>query len=333
VVERDRNQAEFKRNLEDYLALVAPEEKVAFGQRAVAAQSGALAQVAGRYGVDQSVLGSIWGVESYFGTKRGTIPVISATSTLAYEGRRRALFESHLMDALRIIQNGDARPEEFLGSWAGASGHTQLMPNAFMRHATDFDGDGRRDVWGENPIDAFATTARFLTDAGWRSGQTWGLEVVLPQGYSGPTGRGTRQSVSAWQAAGVRAARGTIPDHGPAALLAPMGVGRPAFLVFANFNAILRYNPSENYGLGVGYLASRLAGQGPLVGSFGADRYGLTLEQRKALQRGLTRAGFDAGTPDGVLGDKTEAAIRAYQASRGLEQTGQPSPDLLRMLG
>ncbi len=334
VIERDRNQTEFTRTLEDYLAIVAPEEKVAFGRRAFAQQSVALDQVAAQYGVPAQVMASIWGVESYFGTKRGKIPVISATSTLAWEGRRGRFFESNLMDALRIVQTGDAQPVQLVGSWAGAMGHTQLIPNAYQEHSVDFDGDGRRDIWSENPIDAFATTARFLTRAGWRRGEPWALEVRLPDGYSGPTGRGSRAPVSQFESLGVRAARGgSLPDYGSAAVVAPMGVGKPAFLVFHNFNMILRYNPSENYGLAVSYLADRLAGGGPLVGEFGRDATGLTLDDRKSLQRGLTRAGFDAGTPDGVIGKKTEAAIEGYQRSQGLAVTGVPSRALLDRLG
>jgi membrane-bound lytic murein transglycosylase B len=333
VIERDRNQTEFKRSLEDYLAIVAPDDKVTFGQRLFAKQRSALTSVEEQYGVPAQVMASIWGVESYFGTKRGKIPVISATSTLAWEGRRGRFFESNLMDALRIVQSGDARPAQLVGSWAGAMGHTQLIPNAYQTHSVDFDGDGRRDIWSDNPIDAFATTARFLSRAGWRRGQPWGVEVRLPTGYSGPMGRKSRAAVSRFTELGVRTARGgALPDGGSAAILAPMGVGRPAFLVFHNFNMILRYNPSENYGLAVGYLADRLAGGAPLVGDFGPDSTGLTLADRKALQSGLTRAGFDAGTPDGVIGKKTEAAISAYQKAKGLAVTGQPSRALLAML-
>ncbi|WP_425099645.1 lytic murein transglycosylase [Tropicibacter sp. S64] len=333
VVERDRNQTEFKRSLEDYLAIVAPEEKVQFGRPQFARQRGTLGRIEAQYGVPPHILAGVWGLESYFGTKRGTIPVISATSTLAWEGRRGSFFESNLMDALRIVQTGDATPSQLVGSWAGAMGHTQLIPNAYQANAVDFNGDGKRDIWTDDPTDALATTARFLSRAGWRRGQIWGLEVTVPQGYSGPTGRGNRQSVGAWSALGVRAAKGgSLPDHGPAALLAPMGIGRPTFLVYHNFTIILRYNPSENYGLGVGYMADRLNGAGPLSGTFGPDSNGLTLEDRKAIQAGLTRRGYDAGTPDGVIGKKTEAAISAYQQAEGLAVTGQPSKALLARL-
>lgn len=334
VIERDRNQTEFRRTLEDYLAITAPEDKIGFGRRAFAAQRQTLRQVETKYGVPPHILASIWGLESYFGTKKGTIPVISATSTLAWEGRRGRFFEANLMDALRIIQTGDGRPDQLVGSWAGAMGHTQLIPNAYQQHAVDFDGDGRRDIWSSDPTDAFATTARFLSNAGWRKGQTWGLEVTLPETFNpGLTGRGKKRSVSDWRARGVSPARGgSLPDHGSAAVLAPMGIGRPAFLVFRNFDMILRYNPSENYGLAVGYMADRLNGGGSLVGRFGRDKNGLTLEDRKAIQRGLNSRGFNVGTVDGVFGKKTDAAIRGWQQANGLPATGVPSRDLLRLL-
>ncbi|MGH1412814.1 MAG: lytic murein transglycosylase [Pelagimonas sp.] len=333
VIDRDRNQTEFKRSLEDYLAIVAPEEKVAIGRKSYASQRKALAQVEARYGVPSEVLASIWGLESYFGTKRGTIPVISATSTLAWEGRRGRFFESNLMNALRIVQSGDAKPSQLTGSWAGAMGHTQLIPDAYQAHAVDFDGDGKRDIWSDNPIDAFATTARFLQKAGWRKGQSWGLEVTLPAGFSAGIGHKNKRSVDSWRALGVKAAAGgSLPNHGSAAILAPMGRDKPAFLVFHNFNMIKRYNPSDNYALGVGYMAGRLAGGGPLKTRFGPDKYGLVLQDRKDLQSGLSRAGFDAGRPDGVIGKKTEAAIRGFEQARGLPVTGKPSQALLRLL-
>lgn len=333
VIERDRNQTEFRRTLEDYIAIVAPEEKLRFGRPLYARHLSTLKRVESRFGVAPEILAAIWGIESYFGTKRGKIPVISATSTLAWEGRRGRFFESNLMDALRIIQTKDARPAQLVGSWAGAMGHTQLIPNAYQAHAVDFDGDGRRDIWGNDPTDAFATTASFLSKAGWRRGAGWAVEVILPPGFAAATGRKVRRSVSDWRALGVRSARGgALPDYGSAAVLAPMGVTKPAFLTFSNFNRILRYNPSENYGLAVSYLAGRLAGNGPLVGDFGRDKHGLTLDDRKALQRGLARAGFAPGTPDGVLGKKTEAAISAYQRARGLPVTGTPSQALLDAL-
>ena len=333
VVERDRNQTEFTRTLEDYLAIVAPEEKVQFGRGQVATQRNVLARVEDTYGVPPEVIGALWGMESYFGTRRGTINVFSATSTLAWEGRRGTFFEAQLMSALRLLQAGDARASEMVGSWAGTMGHTQMMPDVYETYAVDFDGDGRRHIWGDDPADALASTARFLERRGWRRGQPWGLEVIVPAGYSGPTGRGSDRPVSSWRAAGIVPARGgALPEAGEAALLIPEGPGTPAFLVYHNFEVIRRYNPSTNYALALGYLSGRLAGGGPLVGEFGPDANGLTLEDRKSIQTGLSRRGYDAGTADGVVGDRTEAAISAWQRDQGLPVTGEPSRALLASL-
>ena len=329
VVERDRNQTEVERTLEDYLAIVANETKVQQGRAALRQRGALLSQIEGRYGVPANVVAAIWGMESNYGTRRGDIPVISATSTLAYDGRRGDFFEKQLMAALRILQRGDVPASRLTGSWAGAMGHTQFIPTTFEAYAVDFGGDGRRDIWSDDPTDGLASAAAYLSKSGWRTGQPWGLEVSVPAGVSGG-----RRSVGEWRALGVtRAGGGAVPDHGSAALLRPMGSAGPAFLAFRNFNVILRYNNAEKYGIGVGHLSDRLAGGGPIRADFGPDRYGMTIEDRKALQRGLNAAGFDAGTPDGVLGKKTEAAIRAYQQRVGLPVTGTPTRELLSRLG
>jgi lytic murein transglycosylase len=334
VVERDRNQTETKRSLEDYLAIVANDTKVAEGRRKRAAFSGILGEIERRYGVPANVVAAVWGMESNYGARRGDIPVISAVSTLAYDGRRGAFFEKQLMAALRILARRDVSAANLTGSWAGAMGHTQFIPTTFEAYAVDFRGDGRRDIWSDDPTDALASAAAYLAKSGWRSGQPWGLEISLPAGFSsGLAGRGNKRSIASWRDLGVRTASGgTLPDHGSAALLLPQGPNAPAFLVFSNFNAILRYNNSENYGIGIGYLSDRINGAGPLRKAFPPDRNGLTINDRKELQRLLTARGFDAGVADGVLGAKSQAAISAYQRSIGVAVTGEPSLTLLASL-
>ena len=335
VVERDRKQTEFTRTLQDYMAIVASDEKVATGRRKYAAQRGLLGEIEARYGVPANVVAAIWGVESRYGVRRGDISVISATSTLAYDGRRGAFFEKQLIAALKILQNGDVSVAGMTGSWAGAMGHTQFIPTTYEAYAVDFRGDGRRDIWSEDPTDALASAAAYLSRSGWKRGQKWGLEVRLPSGFNpGLAGRGIKKSASEWAALGVAAANGgSLPNHGPGSILIPMGAGGPAFLVFRNFSVLLRYNNSENYALGVGHLSDRLAGGGPIRGSFPPDRYGLRIADRQRLQERLTAAGYDTGGADGVLGKKTEAAIRAYQQANGLPVTGEPSRELLARLG
>jgi lytic murein transglycosylase len=334
VVERDRNQTEFRRSTEDYLALVAGEEDVALGRARVRPVRPVLGEIEAATGVPAGVVAAIWGVETRFGTRLGTIPVISATSTLAWEGRRGRFFEAQLLAALQILQTGDTVPARLTGSWAGAMGHTQFMPTVYREYAVDFRGDGRRDIWSGDPTDALASAANYLRRHGWRRGAPWGMEVLLPAGFdTGASGRGNRRPVAAWHAAGVRTASGgPLPDHGPAAIHAPAGADGPAWILYSNFDVILRYNPSTNYGIGVGYMAGRLEGAGPLSRGFGPDATGLTQDERRELQRRLTAAGFDAGTPDGVIGRRTEAAIRSAQAALGLPVTGTASPDLLSRL-
>ncbi|MEZ5751981.1 MAG: lytic murein transglycosylase [Paracoccaceae bacterium] len=299
VVTRDRNQTEFTRTLEDYLSIAVSDERVEKGRIAFARYRGVLSEIEARFGVDPAILTAIWGLESYYGERQGLIPVISATSTLAYEGRRGRYFERELIAALHIVQNGDIPAARMTGSWAGAMGHTQCMPTVFQDYAVDFRGDGRRDIWSEDPTDALATTAAYLQRHGWQRGLRWGAE------------------------AGAGAPEGTV--------IQPQA-GGPRFVTTRNFRVIKRYNPSDAYALGVGHLADRIAGGGPLRGSFPPDANGMTRADRMALQQRLTARGFDTQGADGVIGRNTEAAIRAYQASVGAPVTGTPSLELLRAL-
>lgn len=331
VIEKDRNQTEFKRTTEDYLNIAASDERVSMGRQKYGAYSGVLNALQSRYGVDAQIIAAVWGLESFFGTRRGNVPVISALSTLAYEGRRGAFFEGQLTAALKILQRGDTTPGQMVGSWAGAMGHTQFIPTSYLEFAVDYTGDGRADIWAEDPSDALASTAAYLSRSGWSRGLPWGMEVQLPSGFNaGLLGRGKGKSAAEWQALGVRSASGRSLAAG--SILAPGGVGGPAFLLTSNFNVILRYNNAENYALGVGHLSDRLAGGGALSAAFGPDANGLTKSDRQELQRLLTSRGFDTGGTDGVIGAKSQTAIEGFQASRGLAVTGSPSAELLRML-
>lgn len=300
AITRDRNQPESSRTLEDYLSIAVSDERLAKGRAAYARNRALLSTLEQRYGVDGTIITAVWGLESFYGERRGDVSVIAATSTLAYEGRRAAFFEQQLMAALRILQNGDITPEGMTGSWAGAMGHTQFIPTSYEAYAVDFNGDGRRDIWSDDPTDALASTASYLARSGWTRGVRWGGEV------------------------GNGAPGGTI--------IQPQA-GGPRFAVTGNFRAIKRYNNSDLYAIGVGHLADRIGGAGPLRGSFPPDANGLTKNDRIALQQRLTAQGFDTGGADGVLGNKSRAAISAYQTRSGLPATGQPSLTLLRSLG
>ncbi len=334
VVERDRNQTEFTRTLEDYLSIAASDERLAKGRANFAQYRSLLSEIEGRYGVESHVVTAVWGLESMYGERRGTIPVISATATLAYDGRRGAFFEQQLTAALRILQNGDTTPDRMTGSWAGAMGHTQFIPTTYLSFAVDFRGDGRRDIWSDDPTDGLASAANYLARSGWTRGQPWGIEVRLPAGFDcGQTGRGTTRPVSDWNAQGVRDMDGRpLPDHGAASIIIPAGASGPAFMTFRNFTVITRYNNSENYVIGVGHLSDRLRGGPEIRGAFPPDAQGLTKSDRQEIQRRLTAAGFDTQGADGVIGPNTRSAISAFQSARGLPVTGEPSPALLAAL-
>jgi lytic murein transglycosylase len=329
VIENDRKQFQDRRTLEDYIAIAATDARLSTGAKMTAQHKRLLADIERQFGVEAEVLLAIWGMESSYGARRGSTPVVSALSTLGYASRRAAFFEGQLVAALRILQRGDIAPAKMTGSWAGAMGHTQFIPTTFESHAVDFRGDGRRDIWADDPTDALASAANYLRASGWNRGQLWGLEVRLPQGGAALE----TLPVAEWSAKGVRRADGrALPDHGPAQLILPGGAGGPAFLLFRNYWVFRKYNDSMKYALAVGHLSDRLAGGKALVGSFGADAEGLTLDERKEMQERLTRAGFDTDGADGVIGDKTTTAIRAYEAARGLAVTGIASQALLRHL-
>jgi lytic murein transglycosylase len=334
VIERDRNQTEFTRTLEDYLAIAASDERVTTGRQMLRQHGQTLAEIEARFGVEPQVVTAIWGMESNYGARRGNVQVVSALSTLAYDGRRGAFFEQQLVAALRILQNGDVSPAGMTGSWAGAMGHTQFIPTSYLGYAVDFRGDGRRDIWSDDPTDALASAANYLSRSGWRRGQPWGVEVRLPQGFNtGQTGRNVTRAPSAWAAAGVSDMDGrVVPDHGPASILIPQGPSGPAFMIFRNFTVITRYNNSVNYVIGIGHLSDRLAGGPPIRGSFPPDAQGMSIADRQELQQRLTAAGFDTQGTDGVIGPNTRAAIGGYQQRAGLVVTGEPSLDLLARL-
>ena len=334
VIERDRNQTEFTRTLEDYLAIAASDDRISTGRAKLRAHKSTLAAIEAKYGVEARVVTAIWGLESRYGARRGDIPVISALSTLGYDGRRGAFFEGQLIAALKILANGDVRAADMTGSWAGAMGHTQFIPTSYLSFAVDFNGDGRRDIWSDDPTDALASTAAYLKRSGWTRGQPWGVEVRLPKGFdTARTGRGKNQNPDAWAAQGVRDMNGArVPNHGPASILIPAGATGPAFMVFRNFTAISRYNNSVLYVIGIGHLSDRLIGGPPVRGNFPPDAQGMTIRDRKELQQRLTDAGFDTDGADGVIGANSRKAISAYQRKLGLPDTGEPSIALLNRL-
>ena len=333
VIDKLNFQPEFKTPIWDYLAALVDDERVADGQARLAQHAEVLARVAQRYGVDPATVVAVWGVESNFGQSFGNAPLVQSLGTLSCLGRRQPYFRTEFYAALRILQAGHIAPEQFKGSWAGAFGHTQFMPSTFERLAVDFDGDGRADLMNST-ADALASTANFLAKAGWQSGQPWGFEVKLPPDL--PTrgeGRRVKRPMSEWAARGlVRADGSPLPATGSAGLMLPAGERGPAFLVTRNFDAIYSYNAAESYGLAIAHLADRLRGGGPFATPWPTDDPGLSRAERRELQTLLTARGHDIGAIDGMLGEKTRAAVRAEQQRLGMEPSGRAGQKLLKAL-
>jgi lytic murein transglycosylase len=334
VVRNDRHQNEFTKTIWDYLDTAVSADRIAHGLKALKTQGDTLLRIEATYGVDAEVVAAIWGLESAYGAVRGDILTLHALATLAYDGRRGAFFEGELIAALKILQLGDASAATLRGSWAGAMGHTQFMPSSWHAFAVDFTADGKRDIWGDDPTDALASTAAYLAGKGWVKGAPWGAEITLPPGFNYDlTTERVKKPVADWQAMGVRLADGTdLPNHGPASVLLPGGHRGAAFLIFQNFHVIETYNTADAYVIAVGHLADRLRGAGPILAPWPRDERALSFEERVALQKRLTAAGFDTGGVDAKMGPKTVAAIKAFQKASGRVPDGFPSLSVLQAL-
>lgn len=334
VVERDRNQSEFTKTIWVYLDSAASEARIRNGKAALKKHAALLERIEAQYGVQKEIIVAIWGLESAYGTFRGSKPVIQSMASLAYEGRRKPFFEAQLIAALKILEQGHTSPAQLTGSWAGAMGHTQFMPTSFQSLAVDYTGDGRRDIWGDDPTDALASTAHYLQKNGWLTGVPWGVEVRLPAGFDYlQANRGIERLPSAWAARGVLDMTGQpVPDHGVASVLLPAGHQGAAFLVFRNFEVLEHYNTADAYVVGVGHLADRIQGGPAIQGNWPREDRALTLPERLELQRRLTAAGFDTRGIDGKIGPLTINAVRMYQQSLGEVPDGYASLAVLKRL-
>lgn len=334
VIAKDRNQSEFVKQIWDYLDSAASPVRIRNGVSAMRRYKRVFDRIETRFGVDRHVVAAIWGVESAYGTTRGDIPVIEALATLAFDGRRGRFFTGQLLEALRILQAGDTTPRLMTGSWAGAMGHTQFIPSSFRAFAVDGDGDGKRDIWSDDPTDALASTAAYLARHGWRKGQPWGVEVRLPDEFDYSLARrDLRESPSYFTALGVRGVDGrAVPNYGRGSILLPAGAQGAAFMIFDNFAVLERYNKADAYVIGVGHLSDRLRGGAPVHGDWPRGYRPLSFDEKKQMQRILKSKGFLDDKVDGLIGPNTINAIRDFQRTIGVPPDGYPSKTLLGQL-
>jgi membrane-bound lytic murein transglycosylase B len=335
------NQPEFNQKLWQYLNRATSDWKITAGKQKAKQYAPLLARIEKDFGVEPSFMLGVWGIESAFGDpvveKNHMRPIVPSLATLAWgEPRRRRYWESELINALSIVQRGWGAPDEMVGSWAGAMGHTQWMPEVWLHVGIDYDGDGKISPFGA-PDDALASTAHYFVErGGYRRGEHWGYEVRMPAVHGGKASHasGKPRSYAAWQAQGVTRADGAaFPRPGDSARPWVPTPGGPAFLLGANFFAAKSYNPSMSYALALCHIGDRCLGGAPFVQQFPGGEPAPTLAEIQEIQTRLTKLGFDTGGADGRIGGATTLAVRNYQRKIGMDPAdGYPGTGLLTRL-
>lgn len=332
VFKQMRNQPEFHEKIWQYINRRVSDWRITAGKEALRKNEALFARIERDFGVERGTLLALWGVESAFGDplvqKNHMRPVFPSLAALAWnEPRRRSYWETELINALRIVNKGWSTPEEMRGSWAGAMGHTQWMPEVWLNVGMDYDHDGRVSPFGK-PDDALGATARYLINRGkYHRGEHWGYEVRAPGGTSG------NRSYAAWAAAGVHRADGkAFPQPNASAKLWIPEPGGPTFLLGPNFYAVRSYNPSMNYALAICHLGDCILGAPPFIQPFPGSERALTLAEVQEVQTRLTKAGFDTGGTDGRVGNDTMKAVKDFQARVGLPADGYAGLQVLAKL-
>ena len=333
VIVYDRRQPEFVQTFPNYLNKRVNDWRINKGRAMLAKHRPLLNELSRVYGVPPHYIMAFWGLETNFGAYKGKMPIIDSLVTLACDQRRSDFFTKELLQALRLLEREQLSPELMVGSWAGAMGHTQFMPSAYLRYALDGDDDGKIDLWESEP-DAFRSAANFLNQLGWQRGYRWGREVGLRDGFDYTlAGRNTEMSLAEWAQAGVTKADGAdLPAiELQASLLVPAGHEGPAFLVYKNFDVIMRWNNSESYALAVGLLADQIVGEPGLIAAL-PQHPNFTVESMRQLQQALTQMGIDVGEPDGIYGPATRAGIQTFQRQHNEVADGYPSPEVMEKI-
>jgi membrane-bound lytic murein transglycosylase B len=320
VFKEMRDQPEFSEETWQYINRRVSDWRIIAGKEALRKHTALFARIEHDFGVERGTLLALWGVESAYGDpqvqQNHMRPVFPALAALAWNApRRRPYWQSELINALRIVEHGWSTPQEMRGSWAGAMGHTQWMPEVWLNVGIDYDGDGKISPFGK-PDDALGSTARYLLNRGkYQAGEHWGYEVRGADESSRHS-----QTYASWSGTGIRRADGqAFPQPEASAQLWVPVDGGPAFLVGPNFYAVRSYNPSMNYALAICHLGDRILGAPPFLQPFPGSERALTLAEMQEMQTRLTKAGFDTGGTDGRVGNDTMAAVKDYQAKAGIE--------------
>jgi len=264
VIELDRSQPELTLTYEEYMRRVVPETRVRMARQKLVENSELLLKIRQKYGVQPRFLVALWAIETNFGANRGSFAIIPSLATLAWEGRRREYFTSQLIQALQLVDRGIVTAPEMIGSWAGAMGQLQFMPSTVTSYWVDHNRNGHIDIW-DDPAEALASAANYLSRLGWKSDETWGRQVHLPASLDRDLIRKRQaKNLREWQDMGVRRLNGrNLPKRNIKGYLVVPEADGPAFLVYGNYDRILNWNRSDLFGLAVGRLSDALKTPAP----------------------------------------------------------------------
>lgn len=326
VLQSDKKQPEFMLGFWEYYSRGVSENRIRLGRKMREENAALFTDIAEKYHVQPRFLIALWGLESHFGQVKGDIPLVQSLATLAFDPRRGRFFRNELMQLLHILDNQHFALEEAVGSWAGAFGHTQFMPSTHANYGVDADEDGKIHLI-ESKVDALHSAANYLQRLGWDANKTWGREVILPKNFDYGLARfDLKKKLSFWHDRGVRTTSNTpLPQVDvEASLLVPTGAEGPAFLVYENFRRIMQWNNSLFFALNVGLLSDAIADRATLKWEKPRNYAALKTQEILQIQRTLNRLGFDAGTPDGIIGRQTRKALRDFQKAHSLPADGYP---------
>ncbi len=332
VISLDKKQPEFTQTFEQYINARVTSYHVRVGREKLKEHKALFDKLEERYGIPRQYLVSFWGLETVFGKHKGKMSVLNSLATLACDQRRSEFFTLELLNLFTLIESKQVVVEQLQGSWAGAMGHMQFMPTAFLKYAVDGDNDGKVDIW-KSEVDALTTAANYLQQIGWQAKERWGREVKLPDNFAfEKVAFDKYYPLEHYKQLGVlQTSNRALSSYDiQAELYLPSGHKGPAFLLYPNFNVIMTWNLSKSYALSVGILANKLVGaQGIKFANSQKNqisRYSVT--EMKVLQSQLNSLGFDTGEPDGIWGPKSRNAIRLFQLQQDLIADGYPNKEV-----
>jgi lytic murein transglycosylase len=330
VIRADRAQGVFQRDFIDFSRRLISPNRIDTARANASRYDSTFDVIEAQYGVPRGVLLAFWAFETDFGQVQGDFNTANALVTLAHDCRRPTLFRPQVFAALELFRRGDFDPTRTTGAWAGEIGQVQMLPADILANGVDGDGDGAINLKTSTP-DALMSAGKMLASLGWRAGEPWLQEVVVPDGLDwAQTGLDKARSTEDWAGLGVQGREASLWPGLQASILLPMGRHGPAFIAYPNFRVYFRWNQSLVYVTTAAYFGTRI--MGAAVYEAGDPDQGLAGEQVQVLQQRLTAMGYDVGNADGILGSKTRAAVQAEQIRLGLPADAWPTVALLNAL-